>query len=212
MADQLASVADLAHALGKLVGDVDPLAAAVQLEAATAVVQEAAGGQRILQIVGDTFSVIAPSGSWLELPQRPVTAVTSVVLADSTVVTAGTASGTYRRIRNRLWCDIGWTNQLLSGTWPYYGFGYGLCDGPGEITGVYTHGWPDGSQDLQLARGAVLGLAKAPFSNPTGATSEQIDDYRVAYERATATMQASPGLQRALRRQYGKRAAMVRVS
>jgi hypothetical protein len=199
MADLLATVADLAAALGKPVADVDTTAATVQLEAATAVVQEAAGLQRILEVVGDTLLIPAPSGSWLELPQRPVTAVTSVTLADGTVVAEGTASGTYRRIQNRLWRDIGWSPESY------------LCGEPSEVTVVCTHGYPDGRQELQLARGSVLSLARLPFSNPTGASSEQIDDYRVAYERASAALEASPSLRRALGRQYGRRAAMVRV-
>lgn len=206
MADQLATVADLAAALGKPVADVDPVAAAVQIEAATAVVQEAAGGQRILEVVGESEAIPAPSGNWLELSQRPVTAVASVTLPDGTVVIAGTASGTYRRIRNRLWRNVGWAHRI------YFPLSYlDLCDGPSEITVVYTHGWPDGSQQLQLARGAVLSLAKAPFNNPTGASREQIDDYSVAYDRASAALEATPYLQKSLRRQYGKRAAMVRV-
>lgn len=202
MADQLASVADFPAA--------DPTAAIVQIEAATAVVQEAAGGQRILQVVNDTVAIPVPSGRWLELPQRPVTAVLSVTLPDGTVVTAGTASGTYRRIGNRLWRNVGWS-RLPSFPTSYFDEAYGLCDGPGEIVVVYTHGLADGDQKLQLARAAVQGLAKGPLANPSGASSEQIDDYRVAYERASAAMEASPYLQKALRRQYGKRAAMVRV-
>lgn len=199
MADLLATVADLAAALGVSVADVNETAATVLLEAATAVVQEAAGGQRILEVVGDTLLIPAPVGNWLELPQRPVTAVASVTLADGTVLDEGTASGTYRRIQNRLWRDIGWSPE----SYP--------CYEPSEVTVVCTHGYPDGRQELQLARGSVLSLAKLPYSNPTGASSEQIDDYRVAYERASAALEASPYLQKSLRRQYGKRAAMVRV-
>jgi hypothetical protein len=205
MADLLATVADLAAALGKPVAEVDATAATVQLEAATAVVQEAAGNQRILEVVGDLLMIPAPSGRWLELPQRPVTAVTSVTLGDGTVVAAGTASGTYRRIQNRLWRNIGWSGRTYP-LWPY-----GLCDDPSEVAVVCTHGWPAGHQQLQRARGAVLNLAKLPFSNPAGVTREQIDDYAVAYEQASAAMDASPYLQKSLRRQYGKRAAMVRV-
>lgn len=209
MADQLATPGDLASALQR---DLDTASATLVIEAATAVVQEAAN-QRILQVVNDTALVIAPAGQWLELPQRPVTAVSSVTLPDGTVVAAGTASGTYRRIQHRLWRDIGWTKQRLFGPWPYYdyAFGYGLCDGPSEITVVYTHGLPAGDQRLQLARGWVLSLAKAVYDNPGGASKEQIDDYQVAYERAAAALEASPYLQKSLRRQYGKRAAMVRI-
>lgn len=204
MADQLATPTDLAALLQK---DVDTASATLAIEAATAVVQEASDYQRILQVVGDTEVIVAPRGPWLELSQRPVTAVLTVTLADGTVVTAGTATGTYRLIKNRLWRDLGW----ISGQPVYYGFGYGVCAAPGLVTVVYTHGLAAGDQRLQLARGWVLSLARAVFENPTGVSSEKIDDYQVAYERASAALEASPSLKRALRRQYGKRAAMVRV-
>lgn len=207
MADQLATPADLASALE--VDSVDTATATLVIEGATAVVQEAAGGQRILQVVGDTASIVVPTGQWLELPQRPVTAVTSVTLPDGTVVAAGTASGTYRRIQHRLWRDIGWKRQPTVGLWPY---GVWLCDEPGEVTVVYTHGLAAGDQGLQLARGWVLSLARLVYNNPTGASREQIDDYSVAYERAAAALEASPYLQKSIRRQYGRRAAMVRVA
>jgi hypothetical protein len=206
VADQLATASDLAAALQR---DVDTASATLVIEASTAVVQEAAGGQRILQVVGDTAAIRAPQGQWLELPQRPVTAVTSVTLADGTVVTAGTTTGTYRRLQHRLWRDTGWAKYS---PWAYVQpFYYGLCDGPGEVTVVYTHGYAAGSQELQLARGFVLTLARAVFTNPDGASKEQIDDYQVAYDRAAAALEASPYLQKSLRRQYGKRAGMVHV-
>lgn len=206
MADQLATPSDLASALEM---DVDTATAILVIEAATAVVQEAAGGQRILQVVGDTAAVVVPTGQWLELPQRPVSAVTSVTLPDGTVVAAGTTTGTYRRIRHRLWRDIGWKRQPTVGLWPY---GLWLCDEPGEVAVVYTHGLAAGDQGLQLARGWVLSLARLVYNNPTGASREQIDDYSVAYERAAAALEASPYLQKSIRRQYGRRAAMVQVA
>jgi hypothetical protein len=204
MADLLATPSDLASALQM---DVDTATATLALEVATAVVQEATG-QKILQVVGDTAVITAPAGYWLELPQRPVTAVTSVTLWDATVVAAGTTTGTYRRLQNRLWRDVGWTKYPpWTWSWP---FNYGLCDGPTEVTVVYTHGLAAGDQNLQLARGAVLTLARAVYDNPTGASKEAIDDYQVAYDRAGAALEASPYLQKSLRRKYGKRAALVR--
>lgn len=205
MADQLATPADLASALQR---DVDTASATLVIEASTAVVQEAAN-QRILQVVNDTAAVFAPCGQWLELPQRPVTAVSSVTLPDGTVVAAGTASGTYRRLRNQLWRDVGWRKQFIgSGWWPY---GWDLGEGPTEIAVVYTHGYAAGSQELQLARGCVLSLAKGVYDNPAAATREQIDDYQVAYGAASAAMEASSSMKTSLRRQYGKRAGMVRI-
>jgi hypothetical protein len=49
------------------------------------------------------------------------------------------------------------------------------------------------------------------FVNPSGVVREQIDDYAVAYAEADAALAAQPSLMALLRRQYGRKAAMVRV-
>lgn len=195
MADQLATPADLASLLQQ---DLDTATATLLVEAATAVVQEAAGGQRILQVVGDTFTVTGTTDSWLDLPQIPVTAVSAVTI-DGDALTAGTAGDPptrYRRRGNRLWRGDGW--QIWTGE-------------PSEVAGTYTHGYAAGNQRLQLARSAVLALAAVPYSNPAGAISVKIDDYAEAYSAVSARMEASKGLKAALRRQYGRRSGLVRI-
>lgn len=198
MADMLASLQDLADALQVPLADVPSGTGTLLLECATAVVQEAAGGQRIVQVVGDTFSVLGTTDSWLDLPQIPVTAAGPVTL-DGVTLTAGTAasaSTTYRRVGSRLWRGDGWQT--------YVGV-------PSDVAGTYTHGYAAGAQELQLGRGACLSLAKGQFSNASGVQSESIDDYNVAYQAMSAQMEASPYLKAALRRQYGRRAALVRL-
>lgn len=195
MADQLATPEQLASALQQ---DLDASTANLWLNAATAVVQDAAGGQRIVQVVADTATLLGTTDSWLDLPQIPVTAVTSVTL-DGTVLAAVAAGGTttgYRRHGNRLWRGDGWQTY---------------CGEPSTVVVVNTHGYATGSQELELGRSAVLGLAKVAYSNPSGAKSEAIDDYRVAYEAVAAALEASPNLKAALRRQYGRRAGLVRI-
>ena len=192
MADQLATPEQLASALQQ---NLDASTANLWLNAATAVVQEAAGGQRILQVAGDTAELMGTTESWLALPQTPVTAVTSVTL-DGDTVTAGTTTGTYRKRGARLWRDSGWSADIYA---------------PSAVVVVYTHGYAIGAQELELARSAVLGLSKAAYVNPSGAKSEAIDDYRVAYEAVAAALEASPNLKAALRRKYGRRAGLVRI-
>ena len=153
------------------------------------------GGQRIVEVVGDTATLVGTTDSWLDLPQRPVSAVTSVTL-DGSAVAEGTTTGTYRRFGSRLWRDCGWATCYTE---------------PSTVVVVYTHGYATGSQELQLARSAVLSLARGAYSNPTGISREAIDDYSVAYEVASAAMDASPHLKAALRRQYGRRAGLVRI-
>jgi hypothetical protein len=194
MADQLATPSDLAAALQS---NVDTATATLLIECATSVVQEAAGGQRIIQVVDDTATLIGVSDAWLDLPQIPVTAVGAVTL-DGTAVAAGvlTTDTQYKRFGDRLWRGRGWQVN---------------CGVPSEVVVVNTHGYPPGAQELQRARHAVLSLCAAVYANPDGATSVHIDDYSAAYEAMSARMEASKFLKAALRRQYGRRAGLVRI-
>lgn len=191
MADQLATREDLASLVQ---ADVDNASADLALQIGTAIVQ-AAVGQRLVQVVDDTEVVLGGTDRTLVLSGRPVTAVASVSY-NGTALTEGTASGTWRLTPDGLWRDIGWTDCAWE-PWP--------------VTVVYTHGYPLGDQRLQLGRGVVLSLARGLFVNPSGADREQIDDYAVAYAEASAAFEANPGLLGALRRQYGRKAGMVRI-
>lgn len=212
MADMLATPSDLASALQQ---DVDTATATLLIECATAVVQEAAG-QRIVQVVGDSVTLLGTTDSYLDLPQIPVTAVTSVARDDSDPVTLGSDP---KLIGNRLWSSIGWQGNLGYG-WrtiqpggavlPSYG------QSPTLITVVYTHGYAPGDQRLQLARDAVISLAAKAYSSPApGVQSESIDDYQISYAvssaAVTSAMDASPYLKAALRKQYGRRGGLVRI-
>lgn len=189
MADQLATPQDLAALLER--DDLDLYKATMLVECATAVVQ-ATVEQRIVEVEDDEVEIDLDgydTGLWLDLPERPVTAVTAVAIG-ATAVTDYTP----QLRRGRLWRAGGWRSTLLA----YPG------SQPSAVTVTYTHGYPTGHQRLQLARGAVLGLARAPFDNVTGVTREQIDDYAVVYEAMSARMEASPNLATALRRQYSR--------
>jgi hypothetical protein len=199
MADQLATLQDLANALQIALADLPSGTGTLLLECATAVVQQAAGGQRIVQVTGATFNLTGTTDSWLDLPQIPVTAVGTVTL-DGVTLTSGTAasaSTTYRRVGNRLWRGDGWQT--------YVGV-------PSDVAvGGVSHGHAAGSQDLQLARAATLSLAKAGFTNPSAVKSESIDDYNVTYQEMAAQMEASTFVVAALRRKYGRRAGLARL-
>lgn len=195
--DRLATVEDLRKMPG--VPGSDELSddqAGLLIEVATAVVQAAAGGQRILEVVDDPFTVYANYASFVRLPQQPVTAVSSVTV-DGVALSAGTGSyGTWRRAPGGIWRDCGWVTSAQ-------------CEV--EVSGLYTHGYPEGDQRLQLGRGAVLSLAKGVAVNPSGASRLAIDDYQEAYDRAAAALEASDYLVAALRKQYGRRAGTVRL-
>lgn len=192
MADQLATAADLA-----LIPGVDPdLSEATKtllIECATAVVQAVCGGQRIVEVVDDVVTLDldgADGGLYLALPQRPVTAVSSVLIGSTAITDFTPQLG-----RGRLWRASGWRSTLLAHP----------MSQPSDVTVTYTHGYPEGDQRLQLARSAVLSLAAGPASGATaGVSREQIDDYAVQYEAMAARMEASQFLVERLRAQYGR--------
>lgn len=196
MADLLATPSDLASLLQQ---DVDTATATLLLETATGIVQ-ATVGQRIVQVVGDVVVLdleACDNGLWLDLPQRPVTAVLTVLVGATPV--AGTDYAV-QLSRGRLWRRTGWRlATTTSGSWL----------APSTVTVTYTHGYAAGDQRLQAARQAVLSLAGSVYVNPSGVTREQIDDYQVAYEAMSARMDASPSLQTLLRRRYGRPAGSV---
>lgn len=204
MADQLATPEDLASLMQS--SNLDLSTAVTVIEAVTAVVQEAAGNQRLLQVVDDPFQIQGTTDSYLALPQRPVISVSSVVRDDGCAVTFGVG---YKLIGNRMWSRTGWQGDFGWGRYGAFFAAYGQT--PTIVSGIYTHGYPAGSQDLQLARAAVLGISKGITTNPSGGTSVSIDDYSVAYEAAATRMENSPAMQRALRRKYGTRAGLVRT-
>jgi hypothetical protein len=195
MADQLCSPEDLASLLER--DDLDAYKATMLVECGTAVVQ-ACVNQRIVEVEDDELVLDldeCDSGPWLDLPERPVTAVTTVTIG-ATAVTDYTP----QLSKSRLWRADGWRSTLV-----YY------YDQPGTVTVVYTHGYPSGHQKLQLGRGAVLGLISGVYGNPTGAIREAIDDYSVAYDKLSAQLEASPFLAAALRKQYGRPPRSVKL-
>jgi hypothetical protein len=217
MADPFATLQDLADSMQVSLASLNTGTATLLLETATAAVQEAAR-QRILQVVGDTCSILSTTDSWLDLPQIPVTAVTSVVL-DGVTLTLNTD---YKVFGNRLWRQWGWQNNMgWSWGWDWNWRPSYAADGtpytsqaPSLSVITYTHGYAAGAQELQLARGATLSLAKGVYVNPSGVQSESIDDYNVAYTSSralSAQMELAPHVKGAIRRQYARRAGLVRL-
>lgn len=194
MADMLVTASELASFLQK---DVDTATATLAIEIATGLVQGAAE-QRIVQVVDDTVTLDLDHydcGLYLDLPERPVTAV-GAVLVGATAVTDFTA----QLSRGRLYRAYGWRSSTSSG-----------LSAPSTVTVTYTHGLASGDHRLQAARTYALALASVAYENPNGATSEQIDDYVVRYEAAATRLEAAPAMRAALRRLYGRPAGSVRL-
>lgn len=186
MADQLATPEDLASLLQL---DYDTLSVAQKatmvmlIELATGKVQRAAGGQRIVEVT-DTAVIdvrIEDEDEYLALPQMPIQSVEAVVLN-------GTPITDWMLSSQQLWRMYGWSP---------------LWTRPSQVKVTYTHGLPTDSQWLQGARDTTLSLARIGFDNPTGASSEGIDDYRITYAAADARMQMTPQMEASIAAAYG---------
>lgn len=185
MADMLATKEELASLLGSSVPDAQAILA---IELATGVVQGIVG-QRLVEVVDDTVTLMPERGVWLELPQRPVTEVSAVEINGQTV------TGWALFQARRLWRELGWV-LAVDGA-PLWR--------PSTVEVTYTHGWPVGHQRLQLAKSVALTLAVQQVNNPAGATGYRIDDYSEQYGQIAAggTASVPDGVQDSLRRAYG---------
>lgn len=192
MADMLATDEDLASLLQK---DIDTASAVLALEIGTAVVQ-AVAGQRIVRATSTDEMVWGGTDNVLVLPERPIVSVASVTFG-GVPLSQGTASGTWRLSPSGIWRDLGW---------------YEVAGEPSSALVTYTHGYLVTDQKAQLGRGVTLSLARGLFMDADGrVVREQIDDYAVSYAEADAALEAKPSLMALLRKQYGRKAAMVRI-
>lgn len=180
MADQLATPEELASLLQR---DLDASTANLLINLATAKVQRAAGGQRIVDVT-DTAVLDVDGDCWdpyLTLVQFPVRSVSAVLLN-------GVAITDWYLRKQMLWRSAGW--RTSGGV-------------PDQIKVTYAHGYVTGSQYLETARDFTLSLAKLGYGNPDGSTSEAIDDYKVTYAEADARMQLTEPMKMAIADAYG---------
>lgn len=185
MADRLVTPQELASFLQLTYADLTAARQAnlaLLVEVATGKVQ-AAAGQRLVDATSTAVIDvdICEFGPWLPLPQMPVRSVASVLID-------GVAATDWYLRRQQLWRLNGWNTNSSA---------------PTQVTATFTHGYLAGAQALEPARGMVFGLAGPASDNPTGAASEQIDDYRISYAEADARMQVTDGMRDQLRATYG---------
>lgn len=169
-----------------------------------------ATGQSLVHVAGDVYTAEGHADPWLALPQRPVTAVSSVTMQDANLAPVTLDPTQYTVRGNRIWRAWGWQfSAVFLPPVKMLGYQYLTHPPPSLITVVYDHGWAPGNQNLELARMAVFTLGASVFANPTGSRSVTVDDYTETYADAFAGMQLPPGTAKALRRRYGHSAGSV---
>jgi hypothetical protein len=191
MADLLATAADLRNLLDETEESLSNDKADVVLRIASSAVRMAAR-QHITAVVGDTVTMIGDPGQWLDLPQRPVTAVTSVKI-DGAVVTDFKVFGT------RLWRRCGWETT---------------CGEPSAVEVVYSHGYEAWDDKLGYASGITLTLAAKLYSNVVGAVGMSIDDFTLQFTQTSTSDLAGtipPNVVKSLRYEYGSHAGLVKI-
>lgn len=150
---QYATASELASYLQK---DLDTATAVQALTLASADFSAAAGTMFVPTTT--TWTTIWAYGCFeLELPFRAVTAV-SEVRVNGVPITGWTLRG-------------GWLYRIV-------GFGYRYRFPPDQVDVDLTHGYTAPPDDVKLA---TLEIAAGLYDNPTGVSSEGIDDYTVRY-------------------------------
>lgn len=153
-------------------GDVDEAGAQQALDLASDIIR---GYTRCtISTVTETVEFEGTSSDVLELPQRPVTAVTAVTVTDrigNDLVVASTdwtwtRSGKLRRILYSDTLPTGWTADS----------GWGGPDA--TVTVTYTHGLATVPGDVKAI---TLALARRMTVNPDGYVREAIGSYNVGY-------------------------------
>ena len=114
----------------------------------------------------------------LVLPERPVTAVTTVIIGDTTlsVDTDWVWDGAHTLYRGTT------VDGVLSVNGPDYLInGWGDWGGPGaQVSVTYTHGF---ATIPGVVKGVCLALAARTLGSPDGVNSESVGSYSVSYSR-----------------------------
>ena len=185
-----ASAADLATYLQRAAFAVgaETTSAQLALDIASSVVVGRTG-QTFDVVANDVVTLDTCPGEDVRLPQRPVTAVTSVTTRDygSAAVTTRTLYTDYEQRGGRLrWVGVGW--------WP------------DEVTVTYTHGYAVVPDDV---RGATLAVAAELHGNPDGLSRSAIDDSNDQHEWAADS--PAETMLKLVARRYGTKTLTVRL-
>lgn len=187
-APQLATIDDVVAIIGRPLTDAQTTAAARLLNMASGMVRRYTR-QTITKVVDDVVTLPGNWGNTLELPERPVRSVASVVMNGATM-----PNTQWRLIDGNLFLgtgaflpDYGSTIWGGSALWGPAGSNQGpqaignTWQGPNaQITVTYTHGFDEVPQDLV---NEVAGMVALQLNAEVGILSEQIGGYKVQYAR-----------------------------
>lgn len=129
-------------------------------------------GQTFDAVEGDVVT-IRPRNGYLRLPQRPVTAVTSVTIDATALDPAGyafTVNGNLSLVNPTLW-DLA-TQGSVEWLWP-----------PVPVTVTYDHGYAEPPLDLSMV--VAERVATMWRFGVDGTAAEAIDGYSAHYQRPT---------------------------
>lgn len=160
--DALAQPSDLASRLGQTFSDATTQARAESLLADASAVVRSYTRQDFTYTENDTAVLEATNEKWLWPPQRPVTAVTSVVIGG-----AALAPGLWFAQGDGLYRYEGWAGRFYGVTTAW--------NQPDTITITYSHGYQPGKIPDDIVR-VVCKLAMRSWVNPQGLRSYQQGD------------------------------------
>ncbi|MFE6379226.1 hypothetical protein [Streptomyces roseolus] len=194
----LADVADLEARLGRPLTPDEQARAAALLADASALVRDFTR-QDFTRVVGDTL-VLRPVGVLLRLPQRPVTAVTSVAAVGPAGATIGALSGWVWDGRDKI--DLSCVSP--AGSWPLNWTG----SLPDTYQVVYDHGTDPVPPGVVAAVCAIVLRTLLSPSMVAGMVAERIGAYNYQVQQsagaAGASVAMTPADEKALAR-YGPR-------
>jgi hypothetical protein len=168
---QFASSDELAARLGLTLTDDEITRAGILLALASGLIQTETS-QTIAEVVDDELVTRSVVGERFRLPQRPVTAVTSVAI-DETVLDANT------------WYLDG--DELVRASWPagsesYFftgGYGRGFLGPLRTLTVVYSHGY---ETIPAVVKATTLEAVVRVWVNPGAVARETIGDVSTVYD------------------------------
>lgn len=170
------------------------------LATASAVVRNAAQSP-ILETTSTVTVWVTETSRWLDLPGKPITAVSEVWVDGEPLDPAG-----YRFANGRLWCRNGnWNDAAL-----------GDGSEPVEVQVTLTHGYATVPSEIThlVVDLTIAGInAATEGTRSPGVLVESIDDYSVTFtqgaDAVASVMELPAATKRALRHRFGGGVSMV---